>query len=255
MLMPIDIRRAAASCWSFAHLAEAMGVVSGWRCSEDWLFQFIRRNDIDLSGSPYWHELDQRPLGLALIGVRGSQAWLGTLGLAPECRGRGLAGELLAEALQPARDAGLRRVLLEVAHGNEKGLRVYQKAGFRPVRELDFLDAPAFTAPALVAEAQDPARLPATPGLPWNRNIGAQYCQALAWDGGWVKFRLDADTCYLVDTDVPQRPDQVMGALQTGFPGYKFAVLNEPVGSPLHTALTAVNWTTRVRQQEMVLSL
>jgi GNAT superfamily N-acetyltransferase len=253
-ILPGVIRRTATSCWSFSHIAEAMGVVSDFRCSEDWLWQFTRRNDIHLGRSLIWHDEEQNPLGLALLGVRGNQGWVGAFGLAPPCRGRGLAKDLLGEALQSLRTASVKRVTLEVADVNDVALKVYQRAGFQTQRRLEFLDGPAASPGGLVeAQAVDPGRLPGSPGLAWNRAVDPRYCQALCWGESWVKLRLDGDTCYLMDSNVPQHAEEITRVLQSQFPQQRLTALNEPVDSPLHAALLQHGWRVRLRQQEMTL--
>lgn len=232
-----------------------MGVVSDFRCSEDWLSQFIRRNDIHLGRSLYWHDGEQNPLGLALLGVRGQQGWVGAFGLAPECRGRGLAVGLLQEALESLREESVRRVTLEVAEINEVAIKVYDRAGFKVVRLLEFLDGPSEAVAALQAETLDPGRLAPTPGLAWNRAVDARFCQAYSWGEAWLKLRVDGESCYFMDSNVAERADEITRVLRTEFPHHRLSVLNEPVDSPLHAALLANGWQVRLRQREMTLQL
>jgi ribosomal-protein-alanine N-acetyltransferase len=53
------------------------------------------------------------------------------LAVAPECRRRGVAGLLLAEAVREGRDLGARSVWLEVRASNEIALKFYNARGFR----------------------------------------------------------------------------------------------------------------------------
>lgn len=53
-------------------------------------------------------------------------------------RGRGMGSEALAALLKALKGAGLMALSLEVAHGNEKALRLYKRAGFK-VRDFRFM--------------------------------------------------------------------------------------------------------------------
>lgn len=55
--------------------------------------------------------------------------------VAPECRGRGVAAALLAEALVWARSRRARTMGLGVMGGNHAAARLYERAGFKPFGE------------------------------------------------------------------------------------------------------------------------
>jgi ribosomal protein S18 acetylase RimI-like enzyme len=58
------------------------------------------------------------------------------LGITPEHRGRQLGTCLLIKALEGFREAGLRRVFLEVTAQNEGAIRLYQRIGFTKARTV-----------------------------------------------------------------------------------------------------------------------
>lgn len=58
------------------------------------------------------------------------------LGILPGWRGRGLGDALLLQALHGFREAGLRRVVLEVTAQNEPAIRLYRRLGFRRSKTL-----------------------------------------------------------------------------------------------------------------------
>ncbi|WP_203074382.1 GNAT family N-acetyltransferase [Falsiroseomonas ponticola] len=96
-------------------------------------------------------------LGLAAIRLRGEEAYLDSLHVAPEGRGAGIGRRLLAEAMRQAIAAGARRGALRVIEGHEGAIRFYTRLGARrgsledgeaaghPVRlwRLHFDDLPA----------------------------------------------------------------------------------------------------------------
>lgn len=53
------------------------------------------------------------------------------LGILPACRGRGLGGQLLLQALHGFRQSGLARARLEVTAQNDRAVRLYRSLGFR----------------------------------------------------------------------------------------------------------------------------
>jgi ribosomal protein S18 acetylase RimI-like enzyme len=58
------------------------------------------------------------------------------LGVAPEHRGCGLGTNLLLRSLAGFRQAGLRRVYLEVTAQNDAAIRLYRRVGFVPIRTV-----------------------------------------------------------------------------------------------------------------------
>ena len=57
-------------------------------------------------------------------------AYLGTLAVAPEAQGRGIAGMMLQDALTRLRSAGVTRVELTVEADNPRAIAFYQRLGF-----------------------------------------------------------------------------------------------------------------------------
>ena len=64
--------------------------------------------------------------------------WVGTLGVRPGWRRRGLGETLLRASFRALHERGLRRVGLGVDTENVTGaLRLYERVGMRPVRRYD----------------------------------------------------------------------------------------------------------------------
>ena len=96
-------------------------VAAGWpdRSGEVWLIDGER----ELAGS----------LGLTVIGDGAGQ--LRWFVLAPELRGRRLGQALVAELVDEARNAGIRRLVLETFSALTTAAHIYRGLGFRVVRE------------------------------------------------------------------------------------------------------------------------
>ncbi|MFN8566173.1 MAG: GNAT family N-acetyltransferase [Kouleothrix sp.] len=81
-----------------------------------------------------WHA--DAPAGIAMLGLRGQQAWCGGFGITAPLRGQQLAGGLATAMIEQARLAGAQALRLEVLVRNTPALRVYLRAGFQPRRDL-----------------------------------------------------------------------------------------------------------------------
>ena len=64
--------------------------------------------------------------------------------VAPECRGSGLAQQLIAQARTWGAGQGFERVQVHAAAANEHARRFYERSGFQPVQEV--LSLPVQTA-------------------------------------------------------------------------------------------------------------
>jgi ribosomal protein S18 acetylase RimI-like enzyme len=81
-------------------------------------------------------ELDERPVGFifCVLGDRGRQtAHVTDIYVRPDVRGQGIGSALLAEVVEPAREAGLDHVSLEVLVRNSPARRLYERLGFVPM--------------------------------------------------------------------------------------------------------------------------
>ena len=148
---------------------------------------------------------DERPVGVALLGLRGEHAWVGGMGVVPAARRAGLGERLMREILAAAREAGAREVRLEVLEQNLAARALYEKLGFTFLRRLEvwtWRDAPP--TPARVAEASDPRavrrRLAAAARVrePWQRSdetvsrldVSTPALRAVSTPGGDALYRV-----------------------------------------------------------------
>lgn len=63
-----------------------------------------------------------------------SKGWIQNVGVAPEHRGKGLGTCLLCKSLDGFREAGAKRISLEVTAKNRDAIRLYRRLGFRQMR-------------------------------------------------------------------------------------------------------------------------
>ena len=214
--------------------------------------------DLDLDASRIAFR-DGDPVGLGNLGVRGEDAWIGGVGVVTGARRSGI-GEALMRALhQQALERGVRRVWLEVIVENSGAFALYEKLGYRTIRDLevwslaaaDEADAPAREVPA--AEAQARVRELGGAREPWQRadETIANYGDALglATDEGAAVYRTGGAVQLL----------QVAGDAE---PFLRFlrglgsvSVLNLPEDDPAAAALRSLGAAVAVRQHEMLLEL
>jgi ribosomal protein S18 acetylase RimI-like enzyme len=207
--------------------------------------------------------LDGEAIGLANLGLRGDDAWVGGIGIVPAHRGSGHGEALMRALLDEARARGARRVWLEVIVENTAAAALYEKLGFVDTRELEVWSLPgaegdgAETVPlaaaaALLGDACEPwqrsdetiARLaeldPAPVGV-----VAAEGAAIVRASGGRVTIlRLGGDEAAL---------RTVLAATRTL--GESVLLLNLPAGDPAAPVLRELGATVAVRQRELVLEL
>src|SRR5207244_5154868 len=88
--------------------------------------------DIDLERSRVALD-DGMPVGVAMLGVRGAEGWIGGLGVIASHRHRGIGRALMEAVLADAPPS----VSLEVIEQNEPALRLYETLGFERTRILE----------------------------------------------------------------------------------------------------------------------
>ncbi len=112
---------------------------------EDWIGWFDARGDArpDLQ---WIAEIDGVPAGLCLVDdsrIEEGLAYVRTLGVVPQARGRGIARWLLAEAFAHARGEGRHGAALAVDSDNVTGAtRLYESLGMRPYQVIDLFRRP-----------------------------------------------------------------------------------------------------------------
>lgn len=106
------------------------------------LQRYLHVYDVDLGASILAMD-GRRLLGLCLLGLRGSRAWVTRLGVLPSARRLGCARAMLETCMAAAEACGARRVQLEVIADNGAARHLFAQAGFHPWRRLLVLKRPA----------------------------------------------------------------------------------------------------------------
>ena len=76
-------------------------------------------------------------IGLVNLGLRGTDAWIGGLGVVPTARRQGIGRVLMAAVHDEARARGVERVWLECIVENTQALALYEELGYEHVRDVE----------------------------------------------------------------------------------------------------------------------
>ncbi|HEU5476600.1 MAG TPA: GNAT family N-acetyltransferase [Gaiellaceae bacterium] len=213
--------------------------------------------DLDLDASRLAFR-EGTAVGLGNLGVRGEDAWIGGVGVVPAARRTGV-GEALMRALhEQARERGVRRVWLEVIVENTGAFALYEKLGYRTIRDVEVWSLPAVedydaaTAREVpAAEAHARIRELRSGREPWQRadETLAHYADArgIATDDGAAVFRA-AGTVQLLQ--LAGRAEPLLRSLRRLG---TVSVLNLPEDDPAAASLRALGASVVVRQHEMLL--
>ncbi|MFH1453346.1 MAG: GNAT family N-acetyltransferase [Armatimonadota bacterium] len=80
--------------------------------------------------------MDNGPAGLAVCGARGQTVHLGPMGVITKYQGHGYGKELLKKTIALAKEAGFKKMVLEVACDNTAACGLYKSTGFKTTRKL-----------------------------------------------------------------------------------------------------------------------
>ena len=103
------------------------------------LADIVRIEQLDLDRCPVML-VEEKAVGFATLGIRGSESYCRGFGVIVPYRGKGLGHVLCEEMIRLARDAGARRMTLGVIQKNTPAIQTYYRAGFQCLRELVSLE-------------------------------------------------------------------------------------------------------------------
>jgi len=235
--------------------------------------------DVDLAASRVLRD-GAEAVAVALLGLRGEAGYIAGMGVAPTHRGRGLGEAVMRAVLHAARERGATRVQLEVLVQNAPAIRLYERLGFRHVRDLEVWSfpapAPAAGGPAIAPVALDEAHAfirehRAVPE-PWQRADGT--LAALRADGaafealraehggrtvGAMIFRVAGRASVVQLATLPGESEAatlaLLGALRRDDAPQGVRWLNLPAGDPAAALVRTLGPVLEAKQHEMALAL
>ena len=235
------------------------GYLLPFRIDEPTLASMEQAFDLDVDASRIALR-DGAPVGLGNLGVRTEDAWIGGVGVVPGARRSGV-GEAIMRALhEQARERGVKRIWLEVIDRNVGAFALYEKLGYRTVRDVEVWSLPhveggesaARDVPA--AEVQGRIRELSAQREPWQRadETVANYGDALGFstDDCAALYRQPGEHVQLLQLVGEAEP--LLRSLQALGP---ISLLNLPTDDPAASALRSLGANVVVRQHEMLLDL
>jgi ribosomal protein S18 acetylase RimI-like enzyme len=258
-----------ASRWTYAELAEIFN--AGYKgyftpfSLDETAFRFMSMTwDDDLDASRV-ALVDGEPAGICKLAIRGESSWISGIGISVPHRRQGVGEELMRGVIDQARTRGLSEVWLEVLTPNEPAIRLYEKLGFRTVRQLEIwtLEGLVFqkhkVSPVPLERAKARIAHERREREPWQRadESVAHYddVEALESDRGAVLFRRGGERVWLLQ-GVAADADAARALLES-LPADATALqwLNGPEGDPFNAAIASLGGTHAWSQHEMVLEL
>jgi len=210
--------------------------------------------DLDLDASRIAYR-GEEPVGLANLGLRGGDAWIGGVGVVSAARRSGVGEALMSALHEQAREHRVRRVWLEVIVENTGALALYEKLGYEHVQDVEVWTLPGLEGepsgrkvPVAEAKAQIPEKRE-----PWQRADGTlanhDDVRGLVTDTGAMLFSVRSSAQL---QQYAGEPESLLRALRTFGDVY---ILNLPADDPAAPVLRELGGSVVVRQHEMVLDL
>lgn len=204
--------------------------------------------------------------GLANLGLRGAEAWVGGVGVVPAHRGTGLGEALMRGLIEQARKRGGKRLRLEVIVENTAALRLYEKLDFVHVRDVEVWSLPGEQQNALLSstvQAHEWLRERRREREPWQRSDEtiarlAQLeptPQGVLVENGAAVVRVSAGHVSILQFGAVS--DGALRGLLEAIRGLgeRVLLLNLPGADPAASVLRELGGGPDVRQHEMVLEL
>jgi ribosomal protein S18 acetylase RimI-like enzyme len=235
------------------------GYLIPFRVDEATLASMDDTFDLDLDASRIAFR-DGTAVGLGNLGVRGEDAWIGGVGVVPAARRSGVGTALMRALHEQARERSVRHVWLEVIVENTGALALYEKLGYRTVRDVEVWSLPAAEEEGAasareVAAAEAHARICElrTAREPWQR------ADETVESYGDARGLMTGDAAALFRVGGAVQLLQLAGEAEPVLTALRklgtVSVLNLPADDPAATPLRSLGANLVVRQHEMLLEL
>ena len=229
--------------------------------------RMVSTYDIDRSHSVAVRD-GATPVGVALLAVRHDEGWVGGMGVLESHRGAGIGERLMRNLVDRAREAGVRRLRLEVLTQNTPAIDIYRRLGFTDLSDvvlwkLQTAPRPTIeTVDATVDEAL--ASLgPTTRNAPWQTDVASMRnmralgseLRAVTAGGGTAVYTVAGDAATLFALTAGTL-DEATALLAAPFVAgaHQLLWINGPSSGAAATALVAAGATELGRQHHLFLT-
>lgn len=269
---PEPVELVPAASFSFGELARLFtasfeGYVIPMSVDEATFRRMVELFDLDLDASRVAIGGGEQ-VGVVNVGLRGTAAWIGGMGVVMQRRRTGLGARLMHAAHEAALARGASKLWLEVISSNTPAIRLYEQLGYEHVRDLEFwtvepAGAPDSSAREVEARAAH-ARVRAlrTAPEPWQRAdetlerlLVEDTVFGLVADGAAAVTRTTGSGTVveqIAATTVDAAADLLAGALARGG---TLRLSNIPAGSETALALARSGNEPSLRQHELRIAL
>jgi ribosomal protein S18 acetylase RimI-like enzyme len=231
------------------------------------LRHMVETHDLDLDASVA--ALDAGvPVAVAMLAIRGTEGWIGGMGVLPERRGAGVGTQVTAQLLANARDRRLRRIRLEVLEQNAPAISIYRRLGFADLGDVGVwaLTVPPDAEPAQEAALDETLETLASTSsdAPWQRGAATiarmhetgGTLAAVRAAGGAAVFSVNGEQAVLLEISAPD-VRSARGLLRAPFERGASSLLfvNGPVTGVMADVLDAAGATRLALQHELAIEL
>jgi len=237
------------------------------------LIDYVHNYDLDMQLSAV-ALAGSEILGLAMLGVRGDEAWVTRLGVVPSGRQRGIGRTLMARLIENSRRANINRMALDVIKNNTPAETLFLRCGFRRIREFQVMRRPPKPVnvvrlgihveavsppdvPALLARRTDtPSWLTDTPSMLNAGTLLGLYAELPNGGRGWLAyqntvFRLGRLVFEIEAGDPTEVATALLEHLHWRHPIQDTVVENVPLDAPCRPAMQAMGYIVSFNRFEM----
>lgn len=205
--------------------------------------------------------IDDTPVAVVLLARRGTEGWVGGMGVVAPHRRRGIGRAVLVAALDAAREVGIGRVTLEVLEQNHSARALYENLGFHHIRDLEVWSLPTGRGePREVNAAEAHAWLRAHRAdlEPWQRDDASvahlEDVRGLMVEDAAALVRVAGGRVSVLQ--LAGRPDALRALLAGARSlGESLGVVNLPAGHPASAILAELGGRLDARQHELELRI
>lgn len=220
--------------------------------------------------------VDNDPVGMGFLGVRGQRGWIGGMGVIPDFRGQGIGRKIMNQLIANGRALSLDAIGLEVIEGNKAAHQLYLSLGFTEsrrllivqIKEIPQIDGAGEFVESSLDDALTYFSVFHQVGNPWQRE--KETLTKSHELGAWLYRQDEQVAAYLIGRTTPQmiqimdiglapnsgeQLTHFMSLLSDAQPDTPASMVNLPEDDPAWPLMHNMGFTESLAQIEMVYSL